>query len=129
MNDIKSDYAPTFYPAFRFRDAVAAIDWLERAFGFERQMVVPGPEGTIAHAQMRFGNGIIMLGSLKDDDFGNARSGIYVYVADVDAHAMRARNAGAEIVREPQDTEYGSREYAARDLEGGMWSFGTYRPS
>ena len=129
MNDTKTDSAPTFYPSFRYRDAVAAIDWLERAFGFERQMVVPGPDGTIAHAQMRFGNGLIMLGSLKDDVLGDARSAVYVYVPDVDKHAAGARSAGAEIVVEPHDTDYGSREYAARDFEGGMWYFGTYRPA
>jgi uncharacterized glyoxalase superfamily protein PhnB len=52
-----------------------------------------------------------------------------VAVEDVDAHAERAKAAGAEIVRELNDTDYGSREYAARDLEGNVWSFGTYRPT
>jgi uncharacterized glyoxalase superfamily protein PhnB len=51
-----------------------------------------------------------------------------VVVADLDAHCARARRAGARIVREPVDTDYGSRDYAARDPEGNLWSFGTYRP-
>jgi uncharacterized glyoxalase superfamily protein PhnB len=78
-----------------------------------------------------------MLGSLKDDDLGltspraltRVTQGIYVALEDVDAHYQQARAAGAEIVREPADTEYGSREYLARDLEGHLWSFGTYRPA
>jgi uncharacterized glyoxalase superfamily protein PhnB len=51
-----------------------------------------------------------------------------VYVPDTDAHYARARAAGAEIVRELADTPYGSREYSARDVEGNLWSFGTYYP-
>ena len=61
---------PVIIPAMRYRDAPAAIDWLCRAFGFEQHLVVPGPDGTIAHAQLTFGNGMIMLGSARDDEFG-----------------------------------------------------------
>ncbi len=125
-----TDTAPTFYPALRYRNAPAALKWLAAAFGFEEQMVVPGPDNTIAHAEMRFGTGIFMLGSVRDDVFGTPGSmGPYVYVRDIDAHCARARAAGATIVMEPHDTDYGSRDYAASDLEGYVWSFGTYRPS
>ena len=99
-------------------------------------MEVPGPAGMIAHAEMRLGPGVIMLGSTKDEqavesssDPGAVRYGTYVSVEDVDAHYERARAAGAEIVRELEDMDYGSREYSARDPEGYVWSFGTYRPS
>lgn len=128
---------PNIFPAIRYQNAPAAIEWLVRAFGFEKQMVVDGPDDTIAHAQLTFGPGIIMLGSMRDDEFrmrcprdlGGAVSGsIYVYVEDIDAHYRRAKAADAQIVRELADTDYGSREYAARDLEGHLWSFGTYRP-
>lgn len=125
---IASAAAPTFYPMLRYKNAPAAIKWLAAAFGFEEHLVVPGPNDTVAHAELRFGTGIFMLGSQKDDIYGNAGMAPYVYVADIDAHCARARAAGAVIVREPFDTDYGSRDYAARDCEGHVWSFGTYRP-
>ena len=125
------------FPFLRYRDAPAAIDWLVKAFGFEEQMVVPGENGTIAHAQLSVSSGIIMLGTARDDelriksprDLGAVNQGIYVYLEEVDAHCERARAAGTEIIRGPENTDYGSREYTARDLEGHLWSFGTYRPS
>jgi uncharacterized glyoxalase superfamily protein PhnB len=77
-----------------------------------------------------------MLGSSCGDDFilqtprklGGISGGIYVAVADPDAHCAQARAAGAEVLRGPETKDYGSREYACRDLEGNLWSFGTYRP-
>jgi PhnB protein len=114
------------YPGIRFRDERAAIDWLGWAFGFERHAVYEGDDGTIVHAELRLGPGIIMLGSAPEDKLGFS---IYVYVEDLDAHYARARAAGAEIVRPLADTSYGSREYGARDLEGHLWFFGTYLPA
>jgi uncharacterized glyoxalase superfamily protein PhnB len=123
-------------PCLRYADAHKALDWLEKAFGFERRAVYPGEDGTIAHAEMVFGGGMLMLGSDKFDalDFGsplrtgNATAAIYVIVEDADAHFARAKAAGAEIISEPADQPYGSRDYAAKDFEGNVWSFGTYRP-
>jgi uncharacterized glyoxalase superfamily protein PhnB len=123
-------------PCLRYRDAPAAIEWLEKAFGFEKHFIVPNPEGGIAHAELRLGNGFVMLGSARNDEFnwqppqrgGQVTQSVYVVVEDVDAHRDRARAAGVEIVRDLQDTDYGSREYSARDLEGHLWHFGTYRP-
>jgi uncharacterized glyoxalase superfamily protein PhnB len=121
-----------------YEDARAAVDWLEQAFGFERSSVHEGPNGKLAHAELRFGDGMIMLGSAGPNGFGlktpkelgAVNQGVYVIVDDgIDAHHERALRAGAEIVREPNDTEYDSREYMARDLEGNLWSFGTYRPA
>ena len=129
------DGKPTIYPFLRYDDAPRALDWLEKAFGFRRTMEVPGRDGTVAHAEMSFGTGMVMLGSTRvpttapePGDALAARHGIYVAVEDADAHYERARAAGAEITRELEDTEYDSREYSARDLEGYHWSFGTYRP-
>jgi uncharacterized glyoxalase superfamily protein PhnB len=119
------------YPSLRYRDAAAAIDWLERAFGFERHQVIENPDGTIAHAELRWGDGMIMLGSERDDPVFGSHAGQgwqYVSVEDADAHHDRARAAGAEIVMELCDMDYGSRDYAARDPEGNHWSFGTYAP-
>ena len=139
--------APTIYPALGYRDARAAISWLCEAFGFEELMVHPGEDRReVAHAELGFGSGILMLGSQRDGapgagdvaleasssgdiDFSRVPFSIYVAVSDVDDHCERARAAGAEIAREPADTPYGSREYACRDLEGNAWSFGTYRPT
>jgi uncharacterized glyoxalase superfamily protein PhnB len=125
------------FPFLRYRDAAAAIDWLVKAFGFEEQMVVPNENGAIAHAQLAFEGGVIMLATAREDelrmksprDLGAVSVGIYVYLENVDPHCERARAAGAEIVRDPEDTDYGSQEYTARDLEGHLWSFGTYQPS
>ena len=113
------------YPALRYADAKAAIDWLGRAFGFERHQVYENKDGTVGHAELAFGGDMVMLGTSRDD----WTASIYIVVADPDAHYARATKAGAEIIRPLQDTDYGSREYMCRDPEGHVWSFGTYRPS
>jgi uncharacterized glyoxalase superfamily protein PhnB len=126
----------TMFPFLRYQDAPVAIAWLVQAFGLEERAVYPNPDKTIAHAELGFGASVVMLGSAKDDalglktarQLGAVTQGIYMYVPDVDAHYARAKAAGAEIVYEPRDTDYGSREYGARDLEGNLWSFGTYLP-
>jgi uncharacterized glyoxalase superfamily protein PhnB len=119
-----------------YDEAGGAIDWLEKAFGFERSAVHEGPDGTVAHAELRFGDGMVMLGSAGPNDFGlrtprelgAVTQGVYVIVDDIAAHYDRALGAGAEILRPLADTDYGSREFMARDPEGNIWSFGTYRP-
>lgn len=125
-------------PALRYRDAPAAIEWLCQAFGFAEQLVVSGGAGTIDHAQLTYQNGMIMLGSARDDAFGRlvapiekgqpATVGIHVVVEDVDAHHAKAAAAGAEILVPPEDQDYGGRFYSCRDLEGNVWSFGSYDP-
>jgi uncharacterized glyoxalase superfamily protein PhnB len=121
----------TIFPALRYRDARGAIDWLGRAFGFEPRMVVDGENGTIAHAELVLGRAMIMLGSVREgNDHMPAPGGssTYVVVDDPGAVHERAVAAGADIVRPPSDTDYGAREFSARDLEGNHWSFGTYQP-
>ena len=126
---------PKIYPFMRYNDATAAIEFLKSAFGFEEHMIVPGENGSIAHAELRLGESIIMPGSAhtprkvaRPKSIEDVDIGIYIGVEDVDAHHDRAKAAGAEIVRELNDTDYGSREYSAVDPEGYYWSFGTYRP-
>ena len=124
---------PDIFPSFRYEDARGAIEWLNKAFGFEKQFVVPGENGTVAHAQLRLGAGMIMMGSSGKPRspgirWAAERYGIYVVVRDIDAHYARAKAAGAKIERPLSDTEYGSREYSARDCDGHLWSFGTYDP-
>ena len=126
-----SETAPTLYPTMRFADAPAAIDFLERAFGFARREVIANPDGTIAHAELAFGPSILMIGSDRDDPRLGRRTGtgwIYVAVDDADAHCQTAAPE-AEIITQPFDTDYGSRDYAALDPEGNQWHFGTYRPA
>ena len=118
-----------------YDDSRAAVDWLERAFGFARSSVHES-NGEIAHAELRFGDGMIMLGSAGPNDFGlktprelgAVNQGVYLIVDDIDGQYDRARAANAEILRELADTDYGSREFMARDPEGNIWSFGTYKP-
>lgn len=117
------------YASMRYRDAQAAIDWLERAFGFDRHVVYEDPNGSVAHAELRYGEGIVMLGTWRGDTDPRqpGQGWAYVTVESIDEHHQRATDAGAEIVEELQTHDYGSF-YAARDLEGNLWSFGTYRP-
>ena len=126
----------TMFPFAHYEDAHAAIEWLCAAFGFERREVYEGDDGGILHAELAYGPSVFMLGSsdtglgLKSArELGAVTGGVYVSVEDVDAHYERAKGAGAEVVRELTDTDYGSREYVARDPEGNLWGFGTYRPS
>ncbi|HUN79017.1 MAG TPA: VOC family protein [Solirubrobacteraceae bacterium] len=127
---------PNIFPALRYRDANAAIEWLGRAFGFQEKVVHRGEHSEVNHAELALGTGIVMLGQARPagwlgggaSDARASTMSVYVVVADPDAHHERARAAGAEIVRELTDEDYGSREYSARDPEGNLWSFGTYDP-
>ena len=127
---------PRVFPVVRYEDAPAAFEWLSRVFGFEKQMIVPGPKGTISHAQLRYGGSVVMIGSALEDELqlrspetlGGVTQALYVHVDDVTAHHDRAQAAGAEIIVGLEETPYGSKEYAARDPEGHVWSFGSYAP-
>jgi len=124
----------SIYASIRYRDAIGAIDFLERAFGFERGDVHQGEDGAVHHAELRFADEWIMLGSTSSGsdgrlDLPSGPTWIYVVVDEPDAHHERAVAAGAEIVRDLKDEDYGSRGYTARDPEGNVWSFGTYRPA
>jgi uncharacterized glyoxalase superfamily protein PhnB len=121
------------FPGLRYRDAPAAIEWLQRAFGFERKEVHEGDDGSIVHAELSFGPGILMLSSERegDDTYGEhaGQGWCYVVTDDPDALFERATAAGAEVVQPLIDTDYGSRDFSVRDPEGNLWSFGTYAPS
>jgi uncharacterized glyoxalase superfamily protein PhnB len=121
---------PTIFPVLSYQNAPAAIEWLGRAFSFEKQVAYPGPDGTIVHAELRRDAGVIGISSVapatEANPWTSVRQGVYVTVADVDAHCKRAQAAGARIGIPPYDTHYGSREYSAWDIEGHLWGFGTY---
>ena len=123
------------FPCLYYRDAPKAIEWLCRAFGFVQRMIVPGESGTVDHAELSFGEGVILVASCKPDrgrvspmDLPAVNQAICVYVDDPDAHCTRARSAGAEITYDLKDEEYGARGYMAKDIEGNHWYFGNYRP-
>ncbi|MGI9285117.1 MAG: VOC family protein [Pseudomonadales bacterium] len=139
MTDNAKNTTATVIPTMRYKDAPAAINWLCEAFGFEKHLVVPDESGQIAHAQLTFGNGMIMLGSAREDEFGmlqqppGALGGVvsqspYIIVEDVDEHCAQAGAAGAEIVMPVEDQDYGGRLYSCRDPEGYLWNFGSYDP-
>lgn len=129
----------TTIPCLSYRDAHAAIDWLCKAFGFKKHAVHEDDVGGVAHAQLTFGNGMIMLGTLRDSAYGrhiaSPRDGdgrvtqsAYVIVADCKAHYHQAKAAGAEIVLDYEEQNYGGAGYSCRDPEGHLWSFGSYDP-
>ena len=139
MSTLAKNTRATVIPCLRYRDAPTAIKWLCSTFGFEEQLVVPNPDGTIAHAQLSFGNGMIMLGSVADSEYGRLirqpdeiggaeTQSAYVIVSDADAVYRRAKAAGARIVLDIKDEDYGGRGFTCRDLEGRLWTFGTYDP-
>ena len=122
---------PSFVSAVFYRDPWAALDWLEKVFGFERSMVISDKDGRLGHAQMTFGDGYLMVGSEWMDFVASPASvggkntqSIHVQLQDgIDAHCERARAAGAAILMEPADQFYGDRTYRARDPEGHVWTF------
>ncbi|MFF4310442.1 VOC family protein [Streptomyces sp. 900105755] len=125
---------PSIYPSLLYTDAKAAIKQLTEAFGFTELSVYEGEDGMVLHAELMQGNGAVMLGSRgRGGRFdaameGGGPTGVYIVVDDVDAHHQRAVDHGAEILMPPTDQDYGSRDYMARDVEGNIWSFGTYAP-
>lgn len=125
-------HRPTFSSALSYRDNRAAIAWLETAFGFETSMVILDDKETLIHAEMRFGDGLIMVGEewsanrKSPASLGGAcTQTVHVQLqTDVDAHCERARAAGAVIEQEPETQFYGDRTYRAKDPEGHVWTFG-----
>jgi len=127
--------APRLYPMLRCRDAEAMIRWYRDAFGFTER-VVYRHDGVVVHAELAFGASILMLGQCRDDEYGKLvgdiggrrTDALYVAVDDPDALHARVTASGARIEMALHDTDYGSRDFACRDPEGNLWSFGTYRP-
>jgi uncharacterized glyoxalase superfamily protein PhnB len=140
MTPLAADTVSTIIPALRYRDAPAAIEWLCRAFGFEKQAVHADERGLVQHAQLVFGNGMVMLSSVAnagawseriaqpDEIGGRETQAPCVIVADCAAHHARAKAAGAVIVDPLEEKEYGGAGYSCRDPEGHLWWFGSYDP-
>jgi len=133
-------YSPVI-PFLRYADPTAAVEFLVSAFGFERFDIVTAPDGAVVHAELSYGPATVQLGGASPQgrlamdsprQLPLTSQGVYVCVSDsdaeVDAHFTQAVAAGAEVLWEPHDTSYGARDYAVKDLEGHIWSFGTYLP-
>jgi len=141
MTSTAKNTRATIIPCLRYDDAPAAIEWLCRAFGFEKHAVYANADGSIAHAQLVFGNGMVMLGSTSREDsewgrltrqpaqLGGAETqSPYVVVDDADATYASAKSAGAKIAFDIKNEDYGGRGFSCFDLEGHLWNFGTYDP-
>ena len=126
-------------PTIKYRDAATAIEWLCKAFGFEKHLVVPADNGKIAHDQLTLGNGMIMLGSEGDQEFDRYQKARvdfeettsqspYIVVEAIESHYDNAIKCGAKIVIDLADQDYGGKLYICKDPEGHLWSFGSYDP-
>ena len=122
---------PHFIPSVIYKDNRAALEWLQKAFGFEPSMVLIDSDGNIAHAEMTYGDGVVMVGNewadwtrSPESVGGKNTQRIHVRIdCGIDDHCEHARQAGAKIVMEPEDQFYGDRSYMAEDLEGHHWTF------
>lgn len=132
--------ATAIIPCLKYKNATEAIEWLCHAFGFEKHLIVPGESGTIAHAQLKMGSVMIMLGSAQHDseygdqikqprDIGGFETqSPYIVVNDPDVMYDNAKKHGAKIAIEIKTEEYGGRVFSCYDLEGHLWNFGSYNP-
>ena len=129
----------TIVPALRYRDAPAAIEWLCDNLGFEKHLVVPDEAGGIAHAQLSYGNGMIMLSSVRETEFGRMMKqpdevdgaetqSPYLIVNDADGIYQKVKASGGSIAMEIKDEPYGGRGFGCHDPEGHLWYIGTYDP-
>lgn len=126
-------------PTIQYKDARLAIEWLCSAFGFEKHLFVQGEDNSIAHAQLTFGNSMIMLGSLSNTEYGKLikaptmlngmnTQAPYIIVEKIDEHYKNAVASGAKVLLDIKDQGYGGRGYTCKDLEGHIWNFGSYDP-
>jgi uncharacterized glyoxalase superfamily protein PhnB len=136
---VPHQYRATLSAAMSYRDAPAAIEWLCNALGFEKKAVYPEPGGLIAHAELTFGNGMLMLGSKRDNEFGRLMRHpdeigrgnthcVNLIAADPDAICARVKAHGGEILQDIEDKPYGGRGFTCRDPEGYLWHVGSYDP-
>ena len=141
MSNYAKPCRSTVIPSIRYRDCLAAIDWLMAAFGFEKQAVYLGPDNvSVMHAQLTFGNGMVMLSSFQNDteysklivqpnEIGLRETQTpCLIVSDADAIYATAKAAGATMLMDIADMPYGGRAFTCRDLEGHVWSIGSYDP-
>jgi uncharacterized glyoxalase superfamily protein PhnB len=139
MSNFAKNCQSTVIPGMRYQNAPAAIEWLCKAFGFEKKAVYANPDGSIGHAELTFGNGMVMLGSVKEGPYdehirqpnqlgGHETQSPYLIVSDCEAIYRQAKAAGAEMVMDLETKEYGGSGFTCKDPEGHLWSVGSYDP-
>jgi uncharacterized glyoxalase superfamily protein PhnB len=140
MSQYAKDCKSSVIPGLRYRNAKAMIDWLCEAFGFEKKAVYAGPDGVVMHSELTFGNGMIMIGSVSSgtptsalmkqpDEIGGAETQApYLIVSDCGDVYAKAKVAGATIVIDLKEMDYGGKAFSCRDPEGHLWHFGTFDP-
>jgi len=140
MENYAKNCKSTVIPGLRYRNAPAMIEWLCGTFGFEKQAVHTAPNGAVMHAQLTFGNGMIMIGSVENgtqssfllkqpDEIGGAETQTpYLIVSACDALYARAKAAGAKMLIDLEAKEYGGKSFTCSDPEGHIWHVGTYDP-
>ena len=127
---IQSDPRPTFCPRVAYKDRRSAVEWLEKAFGFQTTMLATDREGRVVHAEMKFGNGLIQIGSEWESikapnsvDGVNTQNICVQIDSGIDGHCARVRAAGGKIIQEPSDQFHGDRTYRVVDPQGHVWTF------
>ena len=140
MSNIAKNCTSAVIPGMLYRDAMTMIDWLQRAFGFHKKAVYMAGENLVAHAELTFGNGMVMLGSVANqsevsafrvqpEEIGNRETqSAYLVVTDCVPVYESAKAAGARIILALRDMDYGGQAFTCADPEGHIWSFGTYDP-
>jgi uncharacterized glyoxalase superfamily protein PhnB len=140
MNKYAKDCKSTVVPGLYYRNARAMIDWLCDTFGFEKQLVIPGPDGSVMHSQLTFGNGMIMIGSVasgtpgstliqQPDEVGDAQTQMLsLLVSDCTEIYAKAQAAGAKILSKLEKKNFGGEAFSCSDPEGHIWNFTTYDP-
>lgn len=129
----------TVITGLRYHRAKDMIEWLGKAFGFEKKAVYDGPNGAVMHAELTFGNGMIMIGSVDNgnpsskwmkqpDEIGGETRTAYLIVSDIDAIYASAKAAGAKMLLDLEEKDYGGKGFTCTDPEGHVWSVGTYDP-
>jgi uncharacterized glyoxalase superfamily protein PhnB len=140
MTTFAKNCKSTVIPGLRYRNAMAMIEWLCRAFGFEKQVVYAAPDGVVMHAQLTFGNGMIMIGSVNSgtsasnllkqpDEIGGAETQTpYLVVSDIDAIYASAKAGGAKLTIDLQEKDLGGKAFCCSDPEGHVWHIRTFDP-
>jgi uncharacterized glyoxalase superfamily protein PhnB len=140
MTTLAKNCKSTVIPGLRYRNAKTMIDWLCKAFGFEKQVVYAGPDGVVMHSQLTFGNGMIMVGSVANvtpvsnllkqpDEIGGAETqSSYLVVSDIDAFYASAKLGGAKMLIDLDEKEHGGKAFTCSDPEGHIWNVGTFDP-